>query len=182
MEADVCTVSGLIQDRFTSRCNCHEASQHGVTYSLPGGKGTIDVDLVLPPNGVREGINLHEHLRKNSYRRSESPTPTRYLRSVPGSDLEVALDLLTTPIADGKKIQSLEIGGVTIGSLPGLDLALRCNDTVTITGEDLAGKHRTLTVKVVRPEAFVLIKAYPLNRREKAKDAYDIAFVLQHYR
>jgi hypothetical protein len=33
----------------------------------------------------------------------------------------------------------------------------------------------------VRPEAFVLIKAFALDERTREKDAYDIAFVLRHF-
>lgn len=150
-------------------------------YPNKGHAGSIDVDVVLPPDKFATQINLQEHLQKNGYVRSESPTPTRYLRSVSGLKEDVAVDLLTTPFHLGKKINDAVIGGIQIGSLPGLDLALTYHDVVEMEGEDTIGEQRKVSVKVARPEAFVLIKAFPLDRRKKAKDAYDIAFVLQHY-
>ncbi|QEG00162.1 hypothetical protein Mal15_42310 [Stieleria maiorica] len=146
-----------------------------------GHAGSIDVDLVVAPDGVAQGIDLDDYLRHHGYRRCEKPAPTRYLRPVPNTEAEVAIDLLTTPVHQGKKVVDAKIGGVSVGSLPGLDLALRCHETLTIDGEDTEGKRCKITVKVARPEAFILIKAYPLGRRKKAKDAYDIAFILQHY-
>jgi len=146
-----------------------------------GHAGSIDVDVVLSPDKFAIQINLQDHLQKNGYVRSEKLTPTRYLRSVPGLKDDVAVDLLTTPFHLGKRVNEVDIGGIKVGSLPGLDLALLCHDLVEMQGEDTTGRVRRVSVKVARPEAFVLIKAFPLDRRKKAKDAYDIAFILQYY-
>lgn len=146
-----------------------------------GHAGSIDVDIVLAPDAVDDEFDLHEFLRSHRYERSKEPTPTRYLRPVSGFDAVVAVDLLTTPSHRGQPIKEIVIGGVKVGSLPGLDLALRYHDLVKISGEDTTGKVREIGVRVVRPEAFVLIKAYPLERRKKSKDAYDIAFVLNKH-
>lgn len=89
--------------------------------------------------------------------------------------------MLTTPQHHGVKTPSIEIGGLNIGSLPGLDLALSCHAQLTIAGVDANGETRLVTAKVTRPEAFILIKAFPLSLRRKPKGAYDIAFVLNHY-
>jgi hypothetical protein len=147
-----------------------------------------DVDILVPLTSIlfchrsfALQINLHDHLEKHRYKRSENPTPTRYLRSVDGLDTEVAIDLLTAQRYLGKEIIDAEIGGVKVGRLPGLDLALRCYEELSIEGEDTQGNRCKVRVKVTRPEAFVLIKAYPLSHRKKPKDAYDIAFILQHY-
>ena len=146
-----------------------------------GHAGSIDVDVVLPPDAFDRKVNLHQHLKNSGYRRCEKTTPTRYLRSVASLNNDVAVDLMTTPIYRGNKVESIEIGGVIVGSLAGLDLALGCHDLLTIKGVDTEGKSRQITAKVARPESFILIKAFPLDRRKRAKDAYDIAFVLQHY-
>ncbi len=144
--------------------------------------GSLDVDLFLQPESIQSGIDLHQHLCRHHFHRSERDTPTQYVRQVPDIQLEVAVDLLTTPQYLGKRVRSLEIGGLKIESLPGLDLAHNHHDLVEID-VDRSGEHsRTLSIKVVRPEAFILIKSFPLDRRNKAKDAYDIAFVLQHHK
>jgi len=150
-------------------------------YPKQGHAGSIDVDMVLDPDSFPPEVNLHDHLLRSGYTKSVKPTPTRYLYSVPGLDKDVAVDLLTTPQHRGVETPSIEIGGLNIESLPGLDLALRYNEQLTIEAVDINGEVRHLTAKVTRPEAFILIKAFPLSLRKKPKDAYDIAFVLNHY-
>lgn len=53
---------------------------------------------------------------------------------------------------------------------------------IAISGTMPDGFQNRVTVRIVRPEAFILIKAFALDERQKPKDAYDIAFVLRHYR
>ncbi|QDT62667.1 hypothetical protein SV7mr_52170 [Stieleria bergensis] len=146
-----------------------------------GHVGSIDVDLVLPPNGLRQNVDLDQHLVDHGYQRSQRPNPTQYLRQLPQTTTPVAIDLLTTPRFQGRDVMKIEIGGVSVESLPGLDLALLCNEHRTLRLESNPGVVEEISVKVVKPEAFILIKAFPLARRNKAKDAYDIAFTLQHY-
>lgn len=143
--------------------------------------GSIDVDVVLDPSTFDEGRSLHDHLVAAGYFRSPTDSPTQYFKAIAGHDVEVKLDLLTTPILNGKKVQEIMVGGLKVGSLPGLDLALMSNTLIDVEGIDPDGNSRSVTVKVANPEAFVLIKAFPLDRRKKPKDAYDIAFVLNRH-
>ena len=52
---------------------------------------------------------------------------------------------------------------------------------ITIEGRMPDGSVNQVTGRLVAPEAFILIKAIALDERTKDKDAYDIAFVLNHY-
>ncbi|TWT80475.1 hypothetical protein CA13_18940 [Planctomycetes bacterium CA13] len=102
-------------------------------YPKQGHTGSIDVDMVLDPDSFPPEVNLHDHLLQSGYTKSKKPTPTQYLYSVPGLDKDVAVDLLTTPQHRGIKTPSIEIGGLNIESLPGLDLALKFSTTFTYT-------------------------------------------------
>ena len=44
------------------------------------------------------------------------------------------------------------------------------------------GSVNQVTARLVAPEAYILIKAIAMDERTKDKDAYDIAFVLNHYK
>ena len=94
--------------------------------------GSIDVDVVLNPATFDEAKSLHDRLVQAGYSRSEENSPTQYRRSIEGHDADVKLDLLTTPVYQGKKVQELVVGGLTVSSLPGLDLALMCNHEVQL--------------------------------------------------
>ena len=43
------------------------------------------------------------------------------------------------------------------------------------------GSQNTVRVRIVLPEAYILIKAFALDERQKEKDAYDIHFILRNY-
>jgi len=68
-----------------------------------------------------------------------------------------------------------------LNSLRGVDLAFEACEEISIEGEMPGGINNIVRARIVRPEAFVLIKAFALAERAKEKDAYDIAFVLHNY-
>jgi predicted nucleotidyltransferase len=43
------------------------------------------------------------------------------------------------------------------------------------------GVENTVRARIVRPEGYILIKAFALDERTNPKDAYDIDFVLRNY-
>ena len=60
-----------------------------------------------------------------------------------------------------------------------LDLAFDACEELAITGSMPDGARNTVRARVVRPEAYILIKAFALNDRVKEKDAYDITFEIR---
>ena len=48
-------------------------------------------------------------------------------------------------------------------------------------GHDAGRKPKHGRARIVLPEAYILIKAFALDERQKEKDAYDIHFVLRNY-
>jgi hypothetical protein len=75
----------------------------------------------------------------------------------------------------------IHVNELQINSVRGIDLAFEGCDEMEITGRMPDGSVNVVRARVVRPEVFVLIKAFALDERMKEKDAYDIAFVLHHY-
>jgi len=63
----------------------------------------------------------------------------------------------------------------------GAKFRLVCNHPSTALGS-VDGSVNQVTARLVAPEAYILIKAIAMDERTKDKDAYDIAFVLKHYK
>lgn len=82
---------------------------------------------------------------------------------------------------DGGDIKGLQsdFGAFVI---PGLELAFRDPIKLELSGKNLKGAKVTRRVNVCNPGAFVLLKARANYKREKAKDAYDIFYMLRHYK
>ncbi len=149
----------------------------------PGRKhiGSLDVDLAVSPNAVAS--NAYETIRKRltdaGY--SQQSDPTRFLRVVPGAQEPVKVDLISGKEA-GQGANSILVNELRLSCLKGIDLAFAACEEVEIPGLMPDGAQNTVRVRVVRPEAFILIKAIALDERTKKKDAYDIAFVLRNYK
>jgi len=143
--------------------------------------GSLDVDLAVRSGAV--GSNAYSsilgRLRKAGY--SHSNNPTRFYRSVSGIQNEVKVDLISGEYAQEERANVVKVGELALNALRGIDLAFEVCDKITIDGVMPDGVLNTVRAQIVRPEAFVMIKAFALDDRKKEKDAYDIAFVLNNY-
>jgi hypothetical protein len=100
---------------------------------------------------------------------------------VPGAAERVKVDLISGQYVGSEKADWIHVDELQINTLRGVDLALEAFEEITIEGNMPDGTHNVVRARIARAEAFVLIKAFALAERSKEKDAYDIAFVLQHY-
>jgi hypothetical protein len=143
--------------------------------------GSLDVDFAVSPL-ARIG-NAYETIRKRmTDAQFELQTgPTRFVKKVAGVPEPVKIDFISGQYGDGKKSDSVQVNELLFGSLRAIDLAFEASDEIEIHGSMPDGAQNTVRVRVVRAEAFILIKAFALAERVKAKDAYDIAFILHHY-
>jgi len=143
--------------------------------------GSLDVDLAVGPGAV--GLDAYStilgRLKENSY--SQAIAPTRFYRTVPGAAQPVKVDLICGEYENGEKAAAIQVDELRLSALRGIDLAFEACEEITIEGDMPDGAHNTVRARIVRPEAFVLIKAFALAERAKEKDAYDIAFVLHNY-
>lgn len=143
--------------------------------------GSLDVDLAVSPNAV--GLDAYStilgRLKEKNY--SHSTSPTRFYRSVPGAEESVKVDLISGEYTQDERAKTVQVDELTLNSLRGIDLAFGVSDEITIEGTMPDGVSNIVRARIVRPEAFILIKAFALADRMKAKDSYDVAFVLNHY-
>ncbi len=144
--------------------------------------GSLDVDFAVSPSAVAD--NAYETIRKRLVDAGYQlhTNPTHFTRIVSGVSEPVKVDLITGQYVTGTKGTSIQLNELRINSLTGLDLAFEACEEVPISGEMPDGTQNTVRVRIVRPEAYILIKAFALDERKKEKDAYDISFVLRNYK
>lgn len=144
--------------------------------------GTLDVDLAVLPTALGGGAyeSILKRLTDAGY--THQIKPTRFLRHVNGVDDPVKLDLICGQYqTDDDKVQAVQIDELQVSTLRGLDLAFEVCRPIEISGRMPDGTLNTVRAQIVEPEAFILIKAFALDERQKPKDAYDIVFVLRNY-
>ena len=144
------------------------------------GAVTLDVDLAVSlavDSGL--GPTIRSALHEQEFRWDAKAR--RFSRQLPG--LTLHLDLLTD---DGKSDKGTVIvdDGLPVAVLPGIDRELECVRVVPVTGTDLSGRTRTLSIKVaeVGPMLALKLNAFggPEGRRA-AKDAHDILHLAMRY-
>ncbi len=144
--------------------------------------GSLDVDLAVSPKALGEDAysSIRERLTQIGYTMRESPT--RFFKQFSGLANPIRIDLITGQYVSQHKQDSILVNELRINALRGIDLAFESSEAITIEGKMPDGSVNQVTARLVAPEAYILIKAIALDERTKDKDAYDIAFVLNHYK
>ncbi|MEL7500446.1 MAG: hypothetical protein AAFN77_22825 [Planctomycetota bacterium] len=153
-----------------------------LTYPEKKHIGSLDVDLAIGPNAVGEDVynSILNRLTDSNY--VHHTAPTRFIKKVPNAPEPVKVDLISGEYVTGSgKSRSIMVDALKINSLRGVDLAFENSKEITIEGRMPNGSDNVVHARIVSPEAFLLIKAFALEERNKEKDAYDVAFVLRHY-
>lgn len=146
-----------------------------------GHMGSLDVDLAVSPK-ARTGDaykSILKRMTEAGYRHKDGPT--HFLKNVAGAQEPVKVDFISGQYVGGTKSDSVQIDSLQINSLRGIDLAFEASQEIEIAGSMPDGAQNNVRARIVRAEAYILIKAFALDERTKDKDAYDIAFVLHHY-
>jgi hypothetical protein len=142
--------------------------------------GSLDVDLAVrvgaPANNAYQSIL--SRLTEAGYMLRANPT--RFVKNVPGTREPVKVDLICGQNEAGE-LGTVQVNELRLSCLRGIDLAFIACQEVEVSGPTPDGPENKVRVWVVRPEAYILIKAFALAERKKTKDAYDIAFVLANY-
>jgi hypothetical protein len=150
-------------------------------YPNAGHMGSLDVDLAVSPRAL--GANSYETILKrllDAGYQHVAP-PTQFFKLVTGVEKPVKTDLITGQYQDKGKTDAIQVNELRINSLKGIDLAFEACDEIELAGPLPDGTHNVVRARIVRPEAFVLIKAFALDERAKDRDAFDVAFVLQNF-
>ena len=160
--------------------------------SLPAGEdvhiGTTDLDLGLSLAllDTKRYEDLSLRLYRADFKPDENeegnPTLQRW-KIAPTTDLKVTLDFLIPPSlaadkgGDLRNIQKDLAAVIT----PGLRLAFRDKQKVSLKGFTLLGEKANRDIWVCGPGAFVVLKALAFDQRGENKDAYDLYFVIRNY-
>lgn len=150
--------------------------------------GTLDVDLgvsVVVANleayeSIRRVLTKHLAFRPARNRAGREQRHS-FVKLISGMD--VSIDFLTTDY-DGPEDALIRQVQKNLSAIQveGLGLALENPLEVKIEGELLSGGRTVETVNVCRPVPFMVLKALAFQKRREPKDAYDLVYVLRHYR
>jgi hypothetical protein len=148
--------------------------------------GTMDLDLGLAFALVGEARyqEVAERLTKAKFTpdKNEEGKPTRQRWRI--SDPPVTVDFLIEPEESAEtqagRLFSLTEDWAAIIA-PGLHLAFKNNQTVTLSGKTIAGETAQRDVRVCGAGAFVVLKGLAFHIRGENKDAYDLFYLLRNY-
>ena len=160
--------------------------------SLPAGEdvhiGTTDLDLGLSLAllDTKRYEDLSLRLYRADFKPDENeegnPTLQRW-KIAPTTDLKVTLDFLIPPSLAADKGGDLRHIQKDLAAVitPGLRLAFRDKQKVSLKGLTLLGEKANRDIWVCGPGAFVVLKALAFDQRGENKDAYDLYFVIRNY-
>jgi hypothetical protein len=160
--------------------------------SLPAGEdvhiGTTDLDLGLSLAilDTKRYEDLSLRLNRADFKPDENEEGNPILQRwkiTPSAGFKVTLDFLIPPSfaadkgGDLRHIQKDLAAVIT----PGLRLAFRDKQKVSLKGVTLLGEKANRDIWVCGPGAFVVLKALAFDQRGENKDAYDLYFVIRNY-
>jgi len=150
-------------------------------YPRRGHMGSVDVDLAVAPTAL--GGNVYQTIFRRMLEAgyTHKIDPTRFIKKVRGAPEPVKVDLISGQIQGGKKSTIIQVDELQLSCLKGTDLAFDGCDEIEIAGQMPDGSRNVVRMQIVRPEIFILLKAFALDERTKFKDAYDIAFILHNF-
>lgn len=147
--------------------------------------GTLDLDLGLAFALVSEERykEVAERLRHAGFEadKNDEGKPTRQRWRI--SEPAVTVDFLIEPEGfEGKpgSLFSLSKDWAAIIA-PGLHLAFKDNQKVTLAGQTIAGEKASRDIRVCGAGAYVVLKALAFRIRGENKDAYDLFYLLRNY-
>jgi predicted nucleotidyltransferase len=146
-----------------------------------GHGGSLDVDLAVSRKALCGNAYQSILKRMLDAKYEHKTSPTHFLRNVEGVEKAVKVDLISGQYEGGEKTLAIRVDELRLNTLRGLDLAFEVSQEIEISGAMPDGTQNTVRARIVRPEGFILIKAFALDERRREKDAYDIHFVLRNY-
>jgi hypothetical protein len=163
---------------------------------IPEHVGTTDLDVVvgvtLSTEEEEAYRTLQQNLKEAHFAPSRNPATGqeetfRWERRVDG--VRVQLEFFC-PVGTGTPGQLLRNPGKNVGSrisairTRGAELAGMDYVTATLAGEllDHGGIQDCVAVRVANLLPFLVLKAYAIDERDKAKDSYDVVWILSTYK
>jgi hypothetical protein len=174
---DVVVVGGLVpalligQDDLPVGVNAYVGTMDldlGLAFGLIDEERYREVSQRLRRAGFEPDVNLQGNITRQRWRISDPP---------------VTVDFLIEPqdAADrAGKLMNIEQDFAAIIA-PGLHLAFRDREMISIRGKTIVGEDAERTVSVCGPGAFVALKSIAFHLRGENKDAYDLCYLLRSY-
>ena len=148
--------------------------------------GTLDLDV-----GMSLAIFYEEHyqaiterLRGKGFKPDEKANGNLILQTWVNREYgKVTINFLIPPSDRGERGGSIKKLESDFGAVvaPGLELAFRNFEIVTLSGATLKGEQATRDVKVCGAGAYVALKALAFRGRAENKDAYDLYYLIRNY-
>lgn len=146
--------------------------------------GTLDLDLAMDLVVLNEERynDIADALRDHGFEPDVKELSGALVRQRWRSRNGVRVDFLMPPVPpdeEGNRLQHLA-ADFAAHTMRGMDLALATRVAITLEGLDVDKRKVRREIRVCRADAFIALKALALANRDKAKDAYDIHYVLKH--
>ena len=150
--------------------------------------GTMDLDLGLTLAILHDKRyeNFTERLRRAGFgpdtNKEGNPTFQRWKMEL-SRDTKVTIDFVIPPsLVDdvGGKLRNTEKDFAAVIT-PGLQLAFRDRQKITIEGKTILGGKASREIWVCGPGAFVVLKALAFGIRAENKDSYDLYYMIRNY-
>lgn len=155
--------------------------------------GTLDLDLLLDPAKLGNG-RYAEALRVLEDRGYTLPNNIDGERTAQrafqlkkeidlqdgGAPMPIVIDLMMPRGARYTRNRPALIPGLRVQEASGGAAALISHVEIVLEGQMPDGIENTIRVPVATPQALLVMKGYALDGRDKAKDAYDIVFLIRH--
>jgi hypothetical protein len=149
--------------------------------------GTMDVDIALDAEALADSeyVRLVDALMSNGYRKRPNLRRFQLAREVPvagaGSSVEIVVDFLMPHDAAIEKNHPPLISDFAVQRASGAELALRYPRFIDPDGRMPDGCRNRVQVAVASIPAFLVMKDFALQMRQKQKDAYDIYYCVRNY-
>jgi hypothetical protein len=150
--------------------------------------GTLDVDLDLDPERLNEGAyaELVETLERAGYARNVSGLkPFQLQRAVElrdgGDPVLVLVDLLMPRDAQTRRNRPALVAGLRVQGADAGEIALKNNVRLSVNGKMPDGRPNRVELLVASIPAFLVMKGFALDGRDKPKDAYDIYYCVRNF-
>ncbi|MGO8791259.1 MAG: hypothetical protein ACLQVL_28275 [Terriglobia bacterium] len=158
--------------------------------------GTTDLDIVVGVTISTEEEEAYRNLQKNLLDAQFAPARNpdtgqeqtfRWARQVDG--VGVHLEFFC-PVGTGQPGKLLRNPGSNVGSrisairTRGAELAAMDNVVISLAGEllDRGGIQEAVSARVANLLPFLVLKAFAIEERDKAKDSYDVVWTLSSYK
>lgn len=147
---------------------------------LPG-PVTMDVDFGI---NIAAGSGMYGNIRDKLSGHGFQWQNNRFVRDYPEKDFSLYIDLLTD---DGKSHRGSAVvdDGLTVGLIPGVERALACTVSHTLTGKNLVNALVSQTIKMADVGPMLVMKLNAFGGlpdcRKHPKDAHEFLYLVENY-